>query len=44
MIEAFPGFHVFAGSEEFLLPNLRLGGLGCMSATINVLAPQSAEL
>ena len=44
MIEAFPGFDVFAGSEEFLLPSLRLGGPGCMSATVNVLAPQAAEL
>ncbi len=44
MIEAFPGFDVFAGSEEFLLPNLKLGGPGCMSATVNLLAPQSAEL
>ena len=44
MLEAFPGFDVFAGSEEFLLPDLRLGGPGCMSATVNLLAPQSAEL
>ncbi len=44
MIEAFPGFDVFAGSEEFLLPTLRSGGPGCMSATVNLLAPQSAEV
>ncbi len=44
MIEAFPGFDVFAGTEEFLLPTLRLGGPGCMSATVNLLAPQSAEV
>lgn len=44
MIQAFPGFDVFAGSEEFLLETLRLGGPGCMSATVNVLAPQTAEL
>ncbi len=44
MLEAFPGFDVFAGSEEFLLPDLRLGGPGCMSATVNLLAPQSAVL
>ena len=43
MLEAFPGFDVFAGSEEFLLPTLRLGGPGCMSATVNLLAPQTAE-
>lgn len=44
MIEAFPGFDVFAGSEEFLLPTLKAGGPGCMSATVNLLAPQSAEV
>ena len=44
MIEAFPNFDVFAGSEEFLLPTLKLGGPGCMSATINVLAPQAAQV
>jgi len=44
MIEAFPGFDVFAGSEEFLLPTLRGGGPGCMSATVNLLAPQTAAL
>lgn len=44
MIEAFPGFDVFAGSEEFLLPTLKLGGPGCMSATVNLLASQSAEV
>jgi len=43
MIAAFPAFDVFAGSEEFLLP-LALGGPGCMSATVNLLAPQSAEV
>jgi 4-hydroxy-tetrahydrodipicolinate synthase len=30
------GFDVFAGSESFLLPNLRNGGVGCISATANV--------
>ncbi len=33
-----------AFTEEFLLPTLKLGGPGCMSATVNLLAPQSAEL
>jgi len=31
-----PGFLVFAGSERFLLPTLRAGGPGCISATANV--------
>jgi 4-hydroxy-tetrahydrodipicolinate synthase len=34
--QAFPQFHVFAGSEEFLLRILREGGRGCISATTNI--------
>src|SRR5438093_706133 len=30
------GFDVFAGSETFLLQNMRYGGAGCISATANV--------
>jgi 4-hydroxy-tetrahydrodipicolinate synthase len=33
---AVRGFDVFAGSESFLLANLRHGGKGCISATANV--------
>ncbi|HYC14523.1 MAG TPA: dihydrodipicolinate synthase family protein [Stellaceae bacterium] len=29
-------FDVFAGSEAFLLPNMRNGGTGCISATANI--------
>ncbi|MBC7435118.1 MAG: dihydrodipicolinate synthase family protein [Bdellovibrionales bacterium] len=38
MIEEFgpQGFDVFAGSESFLLANLRAGGPGCITATANV--------
>lgn len=36
MLDAFPGFRVFAGSEAFLLQTLRNGGMGCISATANV--------
>ena len=38
MLDAFAsaGFDVFAGSEVFLLPNMRNGGVGCISATANV--------
>ncbi len=32
----FPGFRTYAGSEKFLLPILRAGGPGCISATTNV--------
>ncbi len=33
---AADGFHVFVGSETFLLANMRNGGRGCISATANV--------
>ena len=38
MLEAFArsGFDVFAGSERFLLANMRGGGAGCITATGNV--------
>ena len=43
-LEALPGFAVFAGSEQFLLPTLRLGGPGCISATANVTIRALADL
>lgn len=36
VLEAFPGFRVFVGSERFLLANLRGGGAGSITATANV--------
>src|ERR1035437_3706217 len=38
LLDAFAntGFDVFAGSEVFLLANMRHGGVGCISATSNV--------
>ena len=36
VLEAFPGFALFAGSEMLLLENLRGGGAGCISATANI--------
>jgi 4-hydroxy-tetrahydrodipicolinate synthase len=39
LLQEFPGFGVFSGSEEFLLANLRAGGVGCISASTNVTAP-----
>jgi len=44
MCRRFPGFGVFAGSEQFLLPVLRAGGVGCISATANVTAALCAEV
>lgn len=36
MVEDFPGFQVFAGTEAYLLDMLRIGGMGCISASVNV--------
>jgi len=38
LLESFPGFSVFSGSEQFLLQNLEAGGAGCISASTNVTA------
>lgn len=40
-LKEFPGFRLFPGSEEFLLAGLRHGAVGCISATVNVNAPQA---
>jgi 4-hydroxy-tetrahydrodipicolinate synthase len=39
LIERFPNFAVFPGSEVFLLDGLRKGGVGCITATGNVNVP-----
>jgi 4-hydroxy-tetrahydrodipicolinate synthase len=36
LLQEFPGFEVFPGSETYLLDGLRLGGAGCISATANI--------
>ncbi len=41
ILTEYPGFRLFPGSEEFLLAGLRLGGVGCISATVNVNAPHA---
>lgn len=37
VLEAFPQFDIFTGSERYLLANLRLGGVGTISAMANVI-------
>jgi 4-hydroxy-tetrahydrodipicolinate synthase len=39
LIEHFPGFAVFPGSEVFLLDGLRKGAVGCITASGNVNVP-----
>ncbi|MDP6704823.1 MAG: dihydrodipicolinate synthase family protein [Alphaproteobacteria bacterium] len=42
--ERIPGFGTFAGTEQYLLPVLRAGGAGCISATANVTCGIAAAL
>jgi 4-hydroxy-tetrahydrodipicolinate synthase len=44
ILDAFPDFEVFPGSEVFLLDGLRNGASGCISATANVSARQIRHL
>ena len=44
LLEAYPGFEVFPGSETHLLDALRNGGAGCISATANVNVAAMARL
>jgi len=44
MLERFPGFEVFCGSETFLLPTMRHGGRGCITATGNINVTEIQEL
>ena len=43
ILAELPTFRLFPGSEEFLVPALRLGGVGCISATVNVNASYAGE-
>ncbi len=36
MCRRFPGFKVFAGTERLILPVMRAGGAGCISANANI--------
>jgi 4-hydroxy-tetrahydrodipicolinate synthase len=44
LLEEFPGFGVFSGSDQHLLANLRAGGPGAISASVNVTAPLAAPV
>ena len=44
VLEGFPGFDVFSGSERFLLANLRLSGVGTISAMANVIPDKIRSL
>jgi 4-hydroxy-tetrahydrodipicolinate synthase len=36
ILKRFPQLHMYVGSEQLLLDNLRAGGVGCISASANV--------
>lgn len=40
----FPGFAVISGSDEYLLPLLKQGGAGCITAVCNVAVALAAEV
>ena len=42
LVEAFPGFAVLAGADPLMLPLLRKGGAGCITATSNLVAADLA--
>src|SRR5271155_1068968 len=44
LLDRYPGFAVFPGSEVFLLDALRRGGAGCITATGNINAAGIAKL
>jgi 4-hydroxy-tetrahydrodipicolinate synthase len=44
LLDEFGDFRVFPGSEAFLLPALRLGAAGCISATANINAERMQQL
>lgn len=43
-VRRFPGFSVFSGSDEFLLPLLDGGGAGCITAVCNVAGLLAADV
>jgi len=42
--EKFPGFNVFSGGDDFLLPLLQKGGAGCITAVCNIACNLSARI
>ena len=38
LVEQFPGFSVLAGADPLMLPLLKAGGAGCITATSNLVA------
>ncbi|MBX2817746.1 MAG: dihydrodipicolinate synthase family protein [Saprospiraceae bacterium] len=43
VLDAHPGFRLYAGTETYLLETLKKGGCGCISATANVTASLAVQ-
>ena len=44
VLKAIPGFRLYSGNEKFLLPVLKAGGVGCISASTNLTSPEAAAV
>jgi 4-hydroxy-tetrahydrodipicolinate synthase len=44
MVEKFPGFAVLTGADPLLLPLLKKGGAGCITATSSLVARELAYI
>lgn len=44
LLKAIPGFRLYTGNEKFLLPVLKAGGAGCISANANLTSPDAAAV
>lgn len=44
LCRTFPELQVYSGTERLLLPVLRAGGSGCISATVNLTAPLAGQV
>lgn len=42
--ERFPGFACFSGADDLMLPLMRRGGVGCITALANVTSPLNAKV
>jgi 4-hydroxy-tetrahydrodipicolinate synthase len=42
VLKAIPGFRLYTGTEKYLLPALKAGGAGTISASTNLFSPEAA--
>jgi 4-hydroxy-tetrahydrodipicolinate synthase len=44
ILKLIPGFRLYTGNEKFLLPVMKAGGVGCISASANLTSPEVAAV